>query len=88
MNTLDTAWNPRRTGTAAHQPNGQQVNGPRVMCVACEQVELHSHDIVCLQCRNTLEHAGILAPQSPCQPTHQPTAQPEAPKVQIGPLDI
>lgn len=39
--------------------------GPRLMCCACDQVEICMYDVVCTECWHELVMAGILTGRSP-----------------------
>lgn len=51
---------------------------PRVMCVACEKVEVGIFDLLCPTCHQLAVQAGLIPP---------PTEAPDQ-RIQIGPTDV
>jgi hypothetical protein len=53
---------------------------PRLMCIACEQVEVTLLEVVCPNCRSVLDAGGDLGDVG--------APPPNTARVQIGPLDV
>lgn len=51
---------------------------PRVMCVACEKVEVGVFDLLCPDCRQLAVQAGLIPPPNEARDT----------RIQIGPTDV
>jgi hypothetical protein len=53
---------------------------PRLMCIACEQIEVTLLEVVCPNCRSVLDAGGDLGDVGARPPNTE--------RVQIGPLDV
>ena len=53
------------------------MTGPRLVCCACEQVEVGTDDVVCAECSLQLVMAGILTSQSSTELETKPLREPQ-----------
>lgn len=56
------------------------MNSPRLMCLACEQIEVTLLEALCTNCRAVLDAGGDLGDVG--------APPPKTKRVQIGPLDV